>query len=974
VTTKKKRIHELAKELGLPAQTLVAKLQTMGFSEVKGPQSALDEFTLLSVQGRLEAYGIVAKPNAPEAASLQTGGLTVRKKKKRTSVDSAPDAEEEPAAEPEVIEAASSVVEAPPPAPAIRPAKTEPAPEVRAQPAELPRTAPERHHDTPSTVEVQPAAALHREAGRGAALEETVAPARPVEAQHPQTVEELPEAEYTPSTDELGAIEIAPEEWIEAEPESDRDMISPAARTSAPPPRAPEPVEPAEAPRPSRGASPSPAGAKAAPEDLVKPAQQRRPGKVVGFVDLSKVQAQQRPQTQSRKLKSKDDVAPSVQPTFGNDRKRALVRGDHAQRGSLTASQLREKESSRFLRRRGAPAGAPGAPKAAGGARAPAVPAGTSPMSGTEVTIEAPVTVKKLADALSVKASQVLTIAMTQYGLGININSVLESDTATTLAEEFSVTLKVSETLEAEQVMREKLVQARGQVDDASLERRPATIAFLGHVDHGKTTLLDTIRDSRIAKGESGGITQHIGAYQVTTKSGHLITILDTPGHEAFTAMRARGAQAVDIVVLVVAADDGVMPSTIEAIAHAKAANVPIVVALNKSDKPEANPERVKQQLTKHDLLAEDYGGQVGMISVSATKNTGVDELLERVVIESELLELKSHNAGAASGVVLEAEVQEGKGRVAFLLVKEGTLSQGDVILAGEGYGKVRSIHDDRDRAIKTAGPSMPVQVSGLSELPGVGDQFHVVPSLEEARGVAEERARKNRMMSLAERRAVTSESLGQALSDQHKKTVNVVLKADVQGSLEALKAQIEGLTHSEVDVRLLHSALGTVTENDVNLAASSSAAVLAFHVGVNEKARVAADRTGVDIRPYEVIYEMLDDLRGMMEGTLAPEVSEQIVGHVEVRALFKSSKFGSVAGSHVIDGSISRDSKVRVLRGKSVVFTGQIAGLRREKDDVKEVREGFDCGVTLKDFDAYEIGDVIEAFKMVTTKRLLKI
>ncbi|HUR29114.1 MAG TPA: translation initiation factor IF-2, partial [Planctomycetota bacterium] len=779
----------MAKELGRPAQELVARLQSLGFSEIKGPQSALDEFTLLRVQGTLEAYGMVAKPAAAEPAAPAGGDLIVKKtKKKRTSVDSTPEPDEEPApmeaSQPAAVEAAA------PPARVAKPEPEPAAPETRKPPAEKPRAEPVAEVELPAASQPQ------RGDGKGAVVAEPPAPE--LEALPAETVEEIPEAEYASATTEGPAVaaELAEDAPNSAEPVvPDRDLLSPAARSIAP-------STPDGGAGDGRTAAAARAGVpKATPDELVKPASQRRPGKVVGFVDLSKVQTQQRPQTQQRKLKSKDDVAPNVQPTFGNDRKRALVRGDHAQRGSLTASQLREKESSRFLRRRGAPAGAPGAPRAPGASRAPAVPAGTSPMSGMEVTIEAPVTVKKLADALSVKASQVLTIAMTQYGLGININSVLESDTATTLAEEFEVTLKVSETLEAEQVMREKLVQARGQVDDASLERRPPTIAFLGHVDHGKTTLLDTIRDSRIAKGESGGITQHIGAYQVTTKSGHLITILDTPGHEAFTAMRARGAQAVDIVVLVIAADDGVMPSTIEAIAHAKAAKVPIVVALNKSDKPEANPERVKQQLTKHELLAEDYGGQVGMIAVSATKNTGVDELLERVVIESELLELKSHNAGAASGVVLEAEVQEGKGRVAFLLVKEGTLSQGDVILAGEGYGKVRSIHDDRDRAIKSAGPSMPVEVSGLSELPGVGDPFHVVPTLEEARLVAEERARKNRMMSLAERRAVTSESLGQALSDQHKKTVNVVLKADVQGSLEALKGQIEGLTHSEVDV-----------------------------------------------------------------------------------------------------------------------------------------------------------------------------
>ncbi len=978
MTTKKKRIHELAKELDLSAQVLVSKLQALGFSEVKGPQSALDEFTLLRVQGTLEAYGIVAKPNAPEATSLQAGGLTLRKKKKRTSVDSAPEGDEEHAPEAEPAEVAVAVPEAAPvPAPSVVHApKPERVHEPIAPVAKPPRSEPAHPVEPAAKAPTAPIATPERIAEPERSATETVEIAKRearVEIARTETVEELPVEVYVADKTEVAEPELAPETIDAAESVLERDVLSPAARGTASTVHAPE-AEAADAARPGPAIHARTITGKSSTDDLVKPAQQRRPGKVVGFVDLSKVQAPARPQTQARKLRSKDDVAPNVQPTFGNDKKRALVRGDHAQRGSLTASQLRERESARFLRRRGAPVGGPGAPRPAPGQRAISPQAGMSPVSGTEVTIEAPVTVKKLAEAMSIKAGQVLTLAMTSYKLNININSVLDSDTATLLADGFDVTLKVSQALEAEQVMREKLVQARGQVDTADLVTRPPTVAFLGHVDHGKTTLLDKIRDSRVAQGESGGITQHIGAYQVSSKSGHLITILDTPGHEAFTAMRARGAQAVDIVVLVVAADDGVMPSTIEAIAHAKAAGTRIIVALNKCDKPEANPGRVKQQLAGHELLAEEYGGEVQMVEVSATVGTGIDRLLECVILESQVVDLKSHTAGPASGVVLEAEVQEGKGRVAFLLVKEGTLSQGDVILAGDGYGRVRSIHDDRNRAIKSAGPSMPVQVSGLSELPGVGDQFHVVGSLEEARGVSEERARKNRMMSLAERRAVTAESLGQALSDQHKKTINVVLKADVQGSLEALKKQIESLTHNEVDVRLLHSALGTVTESDVNLAASSSASVLAFHVGINEKARTAADRSGVEIRPYEVIYEMLDDLRALMEGTLAPEVSEQVVGHVEVRALFKSSKFGSVAGSHVIDGSVTRDAKVRVLRGKSVVYAGQIAGLRREKDDVKEVREGFDCGVTLKDFDAYEVGDIIEAFKMVSTKRLLKI
>ena len=951
--TKKTRIHELAKELGLSAQALVTKLHALGFAEVKGPQSALDEFTLLTIQGRLAAHGLVAKPAEAAATSAENGGLAgvLKKKKKRTSVDSAPEEAGESDAEPATAEAPQVEIT---PEPALRKAPPEPV-------KETPPVAPAPAFISLPVVKVAPVV----EAPVQAAPEPAPAIRRAEVAVVQPDVEPEPAPQEIQSEDTEAAAGIAPLEAEETD--SERDVLEPAARAKpAQVPAAENPIE--DSPAVSKGPKPA-----ALPGDLVKPAQQRRPGKVVGFVDLSKVQSQVRPQTQTRKLRSKDDVAPNVQPTFGNDRRRALVRGDHAQRGSLTAAQLREKESARFLRRRGAPAGGPGA-RTGTSQRAPGLPTGVSPMSGTEVAIEAPVTVKKLADAMSIKAGQLLTLAMAGAGLGININSVLDSETATLLALEFDVTLKVSETLEAEEVMREKLVHARGQIDDKDLATRPPTIAFLGHVDHGKTTLLDKIRNSRVANGESGGITQHIGAYQVTSKTGHLITILDTPGHEAFTAMRARGASAVDIVVLVVAADDGVMPSTIEAIAHAKAAGAKIVVALNKCDKPEANPGRVKQQLAGHEVLAEEYGGDVGMIEVSATQGTGIDDLLERVTLESEVIDLKTHTEGAASGIVLEAEVQEGKGRVAFLLVKEGTLSQGDVILAGEGYGRVRSIHDDRDRAIKSAGPSLPVQVSGLSELPGVGDQFHVVASLEEARGVAEERARKNRMMSLAERRAVTAESLSQALTEQHKKTINVVLKADVQGSLEALKQQIEGLTHNEVDVRMLHAALGTVTESDVNLAASSGAIVLAFHVGFNEKARAAADRGGVEIRPYEVIYEMLDDLRGLMEGTLAPEVSEQVIGHVEIRALFKSSKFGSVAGSHVIDGIVSRDSKVRVLRGKTVVFTGQIAGLRREKDDVKEVREGFDCGVTLKEFDGYEVGDVIEAYKMVSTKRLLKI
>jgi translation initiation factor IF-2 len=912
----KKRVYDLAKEYGMSGQALAAKLKDFGINEVKGPMSALDEFLLLRVQATLEANGII--PESGALGSVESaGGLTVKKKKKKKLTSEADD--EPPAA-----------------TPASAPYEVEEAPEVEAPPA---------GGVAPSVPmgEVAPVELVHEPPAE-------VAPVLPRAAPH-----RTPEPE--PLAAELSASEIesAPLE-VESAP-----LEEPAVAEAAP---ASEEVIEAEA-------APSPTPQSPDTRRIVRPAAHRRPGKVVGFVDLSKVQpapAAKRPET--RRLRSKDDVAPEVMPTLGHDRRRALMRGDHASRGQLTAAQLREKEAGRFLRRKG-----PGGPAAARPSRGPrSSEPSPSPVSGSEVAISAPVTIKKLADALSVKAAQVVGKAFTSLGLPVNINSNLDDETATLLALEFDVTLKIEHEVKAEQALIAELFKQRTGVEEIDLVTRPPTVAFLGHVDHGKTTLLDRVRDSRIAAGESGGITQHIGGYQVQTRAGHPLTIIDTPGHEAFTAMRARGAQAVDIVVLVIAADDGVMPSTVEAIAHARAAKVPIVVAINKMDKPDANAERVKQQLTAQNLLAEDYGGEVAMLPISALTGQGVEEMLERVFLESEVLELKAHARGPATGVVLEAEKHEGKGPVAYLLVKDGTLNTGDVILAGEGYGKVRSIHDDRGRSIQTAGPSAPVEVSGLTELPSVGDQFHVVDNLKKAKEVAEERARKNRMMSLAERQSITRENLLQAVADQKKKTIDLILKADVQGSLQALTQQLAALTHDEVTVRLVHSAIGAVTESDVSLAIPSAALVLAFRVGVHDKGRVLADRSGIEIRPYEVIYELLDDVRTMMEGSLAPEMTEEVTGHAEVRAVFKSSRLGNIAGCYITDGSIFRDSKLRVLRNGKVIHTGAVASLKREKDDAREVREGFECGIVIKDFDKHELGDVIEAFKVVAVKRLLKI
>jgi translation initiation factor IF-2 len=807
-------------------------------------------------------------------------------------------------------------------------------------------------------------------AGRPAPSEPVAPPEpepEPLLSEPPMAAE--PEFEPEPPAEPLVPVathEIAPEP--EAEPV--------LAALEEGPESAPEalPVAAAlETPAPEAAAATSEAPAAAEGEgDIVRPSAKRRGGKVLGFIDPAQFQRQQPSKPESRRLRSSDDVVPEVMPTLGRDRKAGVVRGDTT-RGTMTAQELRDREQGRFLRRRRAqatPAQTPGGRRPGEGRRELA--GGGSPLAGNSVAIQTPVTIKKLANTLAVKENQVLQEAMKQVGFGININSIIDDDTAVLLADVFGVELEVTTEIAAETQLIEELTASRKAVGDENLAKRAPCVAFLGHVDHGKTTLIDTIRKSRIAEGEAGGITQHIGAYQVQTQHGHTLTIVDTPGHAAFTAMRARGASAVDIVVLVVASDDGVMPQTEEALNHAKAAKTLVVVALNKIDKPGANPERVKSQLATLGLQPEEWGGTTAMLPVSGLKGTGIEELLERVFLESEVLELKCHQEGPASGIVLEAEIQQGKGKVAHLLIQDGSLQKGDVILAGEGYGRVRSIHDDRGKALDEAGPSLPVEVTGLNELPTVGDRFYVVEGLEKAQEVATERARHARQISQVERRAVSHENILQVVADAEKPTINLIVKADKQGSVEVLKHQVAQFTHSEMQVNLLHAGVGAVTESDVDLATTSKARILAFHTSANARVRSMAERAGVEIKVYDVLYDLLEDIKRLMEGELAPEQREEVSGHAEIRRVFKSSKFGNISGCFVLDGSVFRSSQARLLRDSKVVYTGAIGSLRREKDDTKEVREGFECGITLKDFDDVREGDVIEAFKVVEVKRTL--
>ena len=580
-----------------------------------------------------------------------------------------------------------------------------------------------------------------------------------------------------------------------------------------------------------------------------------------------------------------------------------------------------------------------------------------------EVAIGEAMTVAELAQKMAVKATEVIKVMM-NMGVMATINQMIEQDTAVLVVEEMGHTavLRNDNLIETD-------IQGAG---DEALESvpRPPVVTVMGHVDHGKTSLLDYIRRTKVAAGEAGGITQHIGAYHVETAKGTL-TFLDTPGHAAFTAMRARGAQVTDIVILVVAADDGVMPQTIEAIKHAKAANVPIVVALNKIDKPEADAEKVKQELTKHGVIPEEWGGENIFVPVSARTGEGVEKLLESLLLQAEVLELKAPTAGYAAGFVIESSLEKGRGAIATILVLRGTLKLGDAILIGQEFGRVRALFDEAGRPIESAGPSTPVVVLGLSGSPNAGDELLVVESERKAREVAMHRQAKMRDVKLAKQSA-NMQDVFSTMGDVKANIVPLVVKGDVQGSVEALRDALNALSTSEVGVNVVTSGVGGLTESDVTLAAASKARIIAFNVRGDAAARAAIKDHGVDVRYYSIIYEAIDDVRTLLTGLLAPEVKEQIVGLAEVRSVFRSSKFGTVAGCMVIDGYVRRNFPIRVLRNNVVIFEGALESLKRFKDDVTEVRAGTECGIGVKNYNDVREGDQIECYSRVEVARTL--
>lgn len=581
-----------------------------------------------------------------------------------------------------------------------------------------------------------------------------------------------------------------------------------------------------------------------------------------------------------------------------------------------------------------------------------------------DIMVPETITVADLAHKMSVKAAEVIKSLM-GMGMMVTINQVLDQDTAMIVVEELGHVAKKAEQNDPESILD------LDQTIEPIFEVRPPVVTVMGHVDHGKTSLLDYIRTTKVASGEAGGITQHIGAYHVKTKKG-MVSFLDTPGHEAFTAMRARGASVTDIVILVVAADDGVMPQTIEAINHSKAAKTPLIVAINKIDKPEANPEKVKNELMTHEVIPEELGGDCMFLELSAKTGQGIDELLDAILLQAEILELKAPINTPAKGIVVESRLDKGRGPVASILVQSGLMKTGDMLLAGSSYGRVRVMLNENASQIKEAGPSIPVEIVGLSDVPNAGDEVIVLNDERKAREIALFRQGKFRDVKFAKQQAAKLENMFDQMAEGDVKSLPLILKSDVQGSYEALKGSLEKLSNDEVKINVIHNAVGAVNESDINLAVASNAIIIAFNVRAEGGARKSAESNDIEIRYYSIIYDAVDDVKAALTGMLSPDEKENVLGSVEIREIYKVSKIGTIAGCYVTDGLIKRESKVRVLRDNIVIYDGELSSLKRFKDDVKEVKSNFECGLSIKNFNDLKEGDTLEPYEIVKVARKL--
>ncbi|WP_374497682.1 translation initiation factor IF-2 [Vogesella indigofera] len=974
-------IKQFASELGLSPERLVEQLNKAGVAKrgleetlTEGDKKRLLDFLKTSHGARDGNQVTLTRKQTSEVQSATGSTVKVETRKKRVFVrpeDEAPKAVAAPVVEAAPVAVAAPVVEAKPePVVVAEPAKVEVAKPVEAKPvaakAEKPaEKAPE------AKVEAKPAAA-----------ETPAAPVKQPTLSRPASI--LSDAELASrAAEEARQAEFRARQQALMREKQEREARRTAARleAAAPAPVAkPAPVEAKPAartedmPRSAKptqprmqpaaggrdGAAPRPDGAR--PQGGQRPAGAggQRPGQGGAGRPAG---AGARPAPGAAPSRPAAPGAPAAAPAPAGDARRGP-----AKKGGAGGRDWNDGKKGKGLKTRGGDASNDWKSRKGGKHKnsnnAHAFQAPTEPIVH-EVLVPETITVGDLAHKMAVKAAEVIKVLM-KMGMMVTINQVLDQETALIIVEEMGHAGKAAQADDPEAYLdKDEVAEAVEALP------RPPVVTVMGHVDHGKTSLLDYIRRAKVASGEAGGITQHIGAYHVETPRG-VVTFLDTPGHEAFTAMRARGAKATDIVILVVAADDGVMPQTIEAIHHAKAAGVPIVVAVNKIDKPEANIERLRQELVAHEVVPEDWGGDTMFVEVSAKTGQGIDSLLESILLQAEVLELTSPVNAPAKGVIVEARLDKGRGPVSTLLVQSGTLKKGDVILAGTAFGRVRAMIDENGKQIDEAGPSIPVEILGLSDVPSAGEDAMVLTDERKAREIALFRAGKYRDVRLAKQQAAKLENMFAQMAEGEVQSMSLIIKADVQGSYEALAHSLQKLSTDEVRVNILHSGVGGISESDINLAIASKAIVVGFNARADAAARKLAESEGVEIRYYNIIYDVVDDVKAAMSGMLAPEKKEQILGTVEIRQVISVSKVGNIAGCMVTDGIIKRSASVRLIRHNVVVHTGELDSLKRFKDDVKEVRQGYECGLMLKNFNDIQEGDQLEAFEIVEVARTL--
>jgi translation initiation factor IF-2 len=984
---KKVRVFELAKDYGMRGPDLAKLLRDLGFENIKTHMTVLDDADLMMVEARLSAQGLrkqaategdagtagLPKKKALNAAALEVEdamdatGLTKHKELKDLPKKALPkvppkrmpgkgDDDAAPAHKPRLDAAPPSgdADAAPPPAPAPEPKKS-----LMAA-SEAP----------PTPRATAPAAA----------------PA-PIQSPAPKPT---PKPTLSPAHAAAPAVEPAAAPMPPAKPPARTEPVAPASPTRREtPPASPEPAPQIAAPR--EPASPPAAAAAAQVAPATPSAPTTRPS-----MALPRLPANTPPAAPSTGAPAEIDpvkrlLVPQKKATVVGriELPQETIRDATRRSAPATPQELRRQALQKMQQRTGqrgttqtglrrGPAG-PGSMGGRGpqrdmgrggpmGARKQKIISTVDPNRVVEV--EEPVSIKALSEALGIKVNELVTALTFKLGLpGKNINSFLSNDEVELVALELDRKIKVVAHREAMDELIEQLVE---DSEDVVTMLRAPVVTFMGHVDHGKTSLMDALRQSDVAKHEAGGITQHIGAYKIVDAQDREIVILDTPGHAAFTAMRARGTELTDIVVLVVAGDDGVMPQTEEAISHALAAKVPIVVAITKCDLPGSKPMQVKQQLMIKGLQSEDFGGTTGIVEVSAVTGKGLDELVDRILLEAEILDLRARPDAPGKGIVVESRQSPEQGVVVTLLVTDGTMRLKDQIVCGESFARVRAMIDDHGTNLEEAGPSTPITVFGLDRLPSPGDKLFVVDDVKKAKEVVEERQRRVRELSRAERSAVTLETLSAKLAEKNIREIKLILKADAMGSLEPLKKCLDELATAEVRVNLVHSGLGGINETDVSLAEASGAVIVGFNTVADSSARQNAERAGVEIRYYDVIYELLDQVRAAMEGMLAPQEVQNVVGHAEIKATFKSSKFGTIAGCRITDGYARRSATVRLSREGKVVWSGKIASLRRVEEDVREVKTGFECGMTLEGYQDIKVGDILEFVQIELVKRTL--